>query len=261
MIALLRGVLLEKHPNQVIVETGGVGYDVTIPVSTFTHLPNPGAEVRLRIHTHVREDTLALYGFLTEDEKGLFEKLIIVSGIGPTLAVKILSGMTAPELVRGIRRGEVERLVRIPGVGKKTAERMCSSCATNFPPSRARNPRWRPRRFRRSIRMCFRRCSIWAALARRPKAPCAKQKPPARPPNSSRSSAALSNWYGKLVANAGPPRDLWGSSAGGSAIRSGASAASSRRVHRPEQAEAKPVHRHRSCPHARRGDGPRAPLR
>lgn len=124
MIALLRGVLLEKHPNQVIVETGGVGYDVTIPVSTFTHLPNPGAEVRLRIHTHVREDALALYGFLTEDEKGLFEKLIVVSGIGPTLAVKILSGMTAPELVHGIRRGEVERLVRIPGVGKKTAERM-----------------------------------------------------------------------------------------------------------------------------------------
>lgn len=124
MIALLRGVLLEKHPNQVIVETGGVGYDVTIPVSTFTHLPNPGAEVRLRIHTHVREDALALYGFLTEDEKRLFEKLIVVSGIGPTLAVKILSGMTAPELVHGIRRGEVERLVRIPGVGKKTAERM-----------------------------------------------------------------------------------------------------------------------------------------
>lgn len=124
MIALLRGVLLEKHPNQVIVETGGVGYDVTIPVSTFTHLPNPGAEVRLRIHTHVREDALALYGFLTEDEKRLFEKLIVVSGIGPTLAVKILSGMTAPELVHGIRHGEVERLVRIPGVGKKTAERM-----------------------------------------------------------------------------------------------------------------------------------------
>ena len=124
MIALLRGVLLEKHPNQVIVETGGVGYDVTIPVSTFTHLPNPGAEVRLRIHTHVREDALALYCFLTEDEKRLFEKLIVVSGIGPTLAVKILSGMTAPELVHGIRHGEVERLVRIPGVGKKTAERM-----------------------------------------------------------------------------------------------------------------------------------------
>lgn len=124
MIALLRGVLLEKHPNQAIVETGGVGYDVTIPVSTFTHLPEPGAEVRLRIHTHVREDALALYGFLTQDEKSLFEKLIGVSGIGPTLAVKILSGLAAPELINSIRRGEVERLVRIPGVGKKTAERM-----------------------------------------------------------------------------------------------------------------------------------------
>lgn len=140
MIALLRGVLLEKHPNQVIVETGGVGYDVTIPVSTFTHLPNPGAEVRLRIHTHVREDALALYGFLTEDEKGLFEKLIVVSGIGPTLAVKILSGMTAPELVHGIRRGEVERLVRIPGVGKKTAERMVLELRDKLPPATSEEP-------------------------------------------------------------------------------------------------------------------------
>ena len=140
MIALLRGVLLEKHPNQVIVETGGVGYDVTIPVSTFTHLPNPGAEVRLRIHTHVREDALALYGFLTEDEKGLFEKLIVVSGIGPTLAVKILSGMTAPELIQGIRRGEVERLVRIPGVGKKTAERMVLELRDKLPPVTSEEP-------------------------------------------------------------------------------------------------------------------------
>ena len=140
MIALLRGVLLEKHPNQVIVETGGVGYDVTIPVSTFTHLPNPGAEVRLRIHTHVREDALALYGFLTQDEKGLFEKLINVSGIGPTLAVKILSGMTAPELVHGIRRGEVERLVRIPGVGKKTAERMVLELRDKLPPVMSEEP-------------------------------------------------------------------------------------------------------------------------
>jgi holliday junction DNA helicase RuvA len=83
MIAHLCGVLLEKHPNQAIVETGGVGYDVAIPVSTYTHLPDVGTEVRLRIHTHVREDALALYGFLTQDEKALFEKLIDVSGIGP----------------------------------------------------------------------------------------------------------------------------------------------------------------------------------
>ena len=124
MIALLRGTLLEKHPNQAIVETGGVGYDVTIPVSTYTHLPEAGAEVKLRIHTHVREDALALDGFLTQDERALFEKLIGVSGIGPKLAVTILSGLAAPELIGAIRRGEVERLVRIPGIGKKTAERM-----------------------------------------------------------------------------------------------------------------------------------------
>jgi Holliday junction DNA helicase RuvA len=133
MIAQLRGVLLEKHPNQAIVETGGVGYDVTIPVSTFTHLPEAGAEVRLRIHTHVREDTLALYGFLTQDEKALFEKLIGVSGIGPTLGVKILSGLAAADLINFIRRGEVERLVRIPGVGKKTAERMVLELRDKLP--------------------------------------------------------------------------------------------------------------------------------
>jgi Holliday junction DNA helicase RuvA len=133
MIAHLRGVLLEKHPNQAIVETGGVGYDVTIPVSTFTHLPEAGAEIRLRIHTHVREDALALYGFLTQDEKALFEKLIGVSGIGPTLAVKILSGLAAPDLINFIRRGEVDRLVHIPGVGKKTAERMVLELRDKLP--------------------------------------------------------------------------------------------------------------------------------
>ena len=133
MIALLRGALLEKHPNQAIVETGGVGYDVTIPVSTYTHLPEAGAEVKLRIHTHVREDALALFGFLTQDEKVLFEKLIGVSGIGPKLAVTILSGMTAPDLIHSIRRGEVERLVKIPGIGKKTAERMVLELRDKLP--------------------------------------------------------------------------------------------------------------------------------
>jgi len=133
MIASLRGKLLEKHPNQVIVDTGGVGYDVIIPVSTFTHLPGAGAEVRLRIHTHVREDTLSLYGFLTAEEKVLFEKLISVSGIGPTLAVKVLSGVAAPDLIRAIIRGEVDRLVRIPGVGKKTAERMVLELRDKMP--------------------------------------------------------------------------------------------------------------------------------
>ena len=133
MIAHLSGILLEKHPNQAIVETGGVGYDVAIPVSTYTHLPDVGTQVRLRIHTHVREDALALYGFLTQDEKALFEKLIDVSGIGPTLAVKILSGLSAPDLINYIRRGEIDRLVRIPGIGKKTAERMVLELRDKLP--------------------------------------------------------------------------------------------------------------------------------
>jgi Holliday junction DNA helicase RuvA len=133
MIALLRGTLVEKHPNQAIVEAGGVGYDVTIPVSTFTRLPDPGVEVRLRIHTHVREDALALYGFLTQDEKALFEKLISVSGIGPSLAVKILSGLSAPDLITYIRRGEVHSLVKVPGVGKKTAERLVLELRDKLP--------------------------------------------------------------------------------------------------------------------------------
>jgi Holliday junction DNA helicase RuvA len=133
MIASLHGVLVEKHPNQAVVETGGVGYDVTIPVSTFSHLPDAGAEVRLRIHTHVREDALALYGFLTQDEKLLFEKLIAVSGIGPKLAVTILSGLAATDLTHAIRRGEVDRLVRIPGIGKKTAERLVLELRDKLP--------------------------------------------------------------------------------------------------------------------------------
>ena len=140
MIALLRGKLVEKHPNQVIVETGGVGYDVAIPISTYTGLPDAGAEVRLRIHTHVREDALLLYGFLTQDEKGLFEKLIGVSGIGPKLAVTILSGLAAPELISAIRRGEVERLVRIPGIGKKTAERLVLELRDKLPAASGEEP-------------------------------------------------------------------------------------------------------------------------
>ncbi len=133
MFAHLRGILLEKHPNQVIVEAGGVGYDVTIAVPTYSKLPAPGAEVRLRIHTHVREDSLALFGFLTQDEKMLFEKLISVSGIGPKLAIGVLSGMPAPDLVAAIRRGEVDKLVRIPGVGKKTAERLVLELRDKLP--------------------------------------------------------------------------------------------------------------------------------
>jgi Holliday junction DNA helicase RuvA len=124
MIAFLRGKLLEKHPNQAIVDTGGVGYDVTIPVSTFSSLGDTGAEVRLRIHTHVREDVLQLFGFITSEEKAVFERLISVSGIGPKLAITALSGLPTADLISAIREGRVEQLVRIPGVGKKTAERM-----------------------------------------------------------------------------------------------------------------------------------------
>ncbi len=125
MIAHLRGRLIAKHPNQAIVEAGGVGYDVTITIPTFSELPAAGAEVGLHIHTHVREDALALYGFLRAEEKQLFEKLITVSGIGPKLAITILSGMATADMVGAIRGNDSARLTRIPGVGRKTAERMC----------------------------------------------------------------------------------------------------------------------------------------
>lgn len=124
MIAHLAGTLLEKHPNQVIVDVHGVGYEITIPVSAFSSLPEKGQTVQLHIYTHVREDTLALFGFPLAGDKALFEKLITVSGIGPKLAVTALSGLTTADLVAAIRSGSVEQLVRIPGVGKKTAERM-----------------------------------------------------------------------------------------------------------------------------------------
>src|ERR1700724_2735736 len=124
MISHLHGTLLEKRPNQVIVDVHGVGYDVTIPVSAYSSLPEKCAEIRLYIHTHVREDALALFGFLAARDKALFEKLIGVSGIGPKLAVTALSGIAAPELADAIRSGAIEQLVRIPGVAKKTAERM-----------------------------------------------------------------------------------------------------------------------------------------
>jgi len=133
MIAHLRGKLLAKHPNQAIVETAGVGYDVTISVPTFSDLPALGAEVVLHIHTHVREDVIALYGFLRSSEKSLFEKLITVSGIGPTLAIKILSGMAADEMIGAIRGNDVTRLTRIPGIGRKTAERMVLELRDKLP--------------------------------------------------------------------------------------------------------------------------------
>lgn len=133
VIAHLRGTLLAKRPNQAIVETHGVGYDVAISVPTFSELPAPGSEVALHIHTHVREDALSLYGFLRLAEKQLFEKLLTVSGIGPKLAITTLSGMAADEMVGAIRAGDVARLTRIPGIGKKTAERMILELRDKLP--------------------------------------------------------------------------------------------------------------------------------
>ena len=124
MIAFLRGRLFSKSPNQAIVECGGVGYDVTISVATFTTLPPEGAEARLHIFTHVREDQLALFGFAESEEKRLFEKLLTISGIGPKLAITVLSGIDSSRLVTAIRNSDHATLTRIPGIGKKTAERV-----------------------------------------------------------------------------------------------------------------------------------------
>lgn len=124
MIAHLRGRLLSKTPNQAIVECAGVGYEVTISVATFTALPAESAEAALHIHTHVREDQIALFGFSETQEKRLFEKLLTISGIGPKLAITVLSGIAADRLVAAIRSSDHASLTRIPGIGKKTAERV-----------------------------------------------------------------------------------------------------------------------------------------
>ncbi len=124
MIAHLRGKLLSKHPGQAVVEAAGVGYEINITIPTFSALPAVGAEVAVFVHTHVREDALALFGFLKLNEKQLFEKLISVSGIGPKLAITILSGMATDAMVAAIQGNNVAALTRIPGIGKKTAERM-----------------------------------------------------------------------------------------------------------------------------------------
>ncbi|MEY4167729.1 MAG: hypothetical protein RIR52_1553 [Acidobacteriota bacterium] len=124
LIALITGRLMQKEPTQAIVDVGGVGYELTIPVSTYYELGEPGSEVTLRVHTHVREDALQLFGFRTEPEKRLFLLLISVSGIGPKLAITILSGMGTDDLTRAITAGDLPRLVSVPGIGKKTAERL-----------------------------------------------------------------------------------------------------------------------------------------
>jgi Holliday junction DNA helicase RuvA len=124
MIAHLRGRLLDKQPNRIIVDVQGVGYDVHVPLSTYYDVGDAGAEVALRVHTHVREEALQLFGFLTVLEQQVFERLIAISGIGPKLAIAVLSGMDAGELVGAVQRGDVGRLTAIPGIGKKTAERI-----------------------------------------------------------------------------------------------------------------------------------------
>ncbi len=133
MIAWLRGRIVEKQPTRLVLDVHGVGYEVAVPVSTFYTAGEPGAEIELRIHTHVREDALALYGFPTAFELTVFERLIATSGIGPKLALAVLSGIDATDFVAAVQRGDVARLTRIPGVGKRTAERMCLELKDKLP--------------------------------------------------------------------------------------------------------------------------------
>ena len=133
MIAHLHGRILEKQPNRIVVDVNGVGYDLSVPLSTFYGLGEPGSEIALRIHTHVREDALLLYGFATRLEQDLFERLIGISGIGPKVALAVLSGIEPPELVRAIERGDLARLTAIPGVGKKTSERIVLELKDRLP--------------------------------------------------------------------------------------------------------------------------------
>jgi Holliday junction DNA helicase RuvA len=133
VIAQLRGSLLEKAPSRLIIDVGGVGYDVQVPLSTFYVVGESGSSVSLRIHTHVREDVIALYGFATPLEHGLFERLIAINGVGPKLALAVLSGIEPAELLKAVRLQDVARLTAIPGVGKKTAERISLELKDRLP--------------------------------------------------------------------------------------------------------------------------------
>ena len=133
MIAHLRGTILEKHPNRVVVDVGGVGYDVAVPLSTFYGLADAGGEVALRVHTHVREDAIALFGFATALELDLFERLIGISGIGPKVGLAVLSGIEPLELIGAIERDDLARLTAIPGIGKKTSERIVLELKDRLP--------------------------------------------------------------------------------------------------------------------------------
>jgi holliday junction DNA helicase RuvA len=137
MIAQLTGRILRKSPQEVVLDVGGVGYKILIPVSTFYRLTDEGSETSLRIHTHVREDAFQLFGFQSAAEQSLFERLIGVAGVGPKLAVNILSGIEAPDLVSALRTSDIARLTRIPGVGKKTAERLVLELKDKMPKAAA----------------------------------------------------------------------------------------------------------------------------
>ncbi|MEO7190362.1 MAG: Holliday junction branch migration protein RuvA [Vicinamibacterales bacterium] len=133
MIARLAGTLLEKHLQRLVIDVGGVGYEVLVPISTFYAVGEPGSPTVLRIHTHVREESLQLFGFATPLEQLLFERLIAVNGIGPKLALAVLSGIEPPELVTAVRQSDLARLTRIPGVGRKTAERIVIELRDRLP--------------------------------------------------------------------------------------------------------------------------------
>jgi Holliday junction DNA helicase RuvA len=133
VIAHLRGRILEKQPSRIVVDVAGVGYEVSVPVSTFYGLGEPGSEIALRIHTHVREDALLLYGFATRLEQELFERLISISGIGPKVGLAVLSGIEPADLIRAIERSDHARLTAIPGVGKKTSERIVLELKDRLP--------------------------------------------------------------------------------------------------------------------------------
>jgi Holliday junction DNA helicase RuvA len=137
VIAHLRGTILEKQPNRVVVDVGGVGYDVAVPLSTFYGLAEPGGAIALRVHTHVREDAITLFGFATALELDLFERLIGISGIGPKVGLAVLSGIEPAELISAIERGDLARLTAIPGVGKKTSERIVLELKDRLPKAHA----------------------------------------------------------------------------------------------------------------------------
>ena len=139
MIGRLTGRLVDKEPNRLVLDVHGVGYELYVPLSTFYGLGDAGAEVSLRVHTHVREDALTLFGFATRLELQVFERLIAISGVGPRLALAVLSGIEPPDLVRAVASGDVARLTRIPGVGKKTAERIGLELKGRLPPELERD--------------------------------------------------------------------------------------------------------------------------